>query len=64
MGKWFGINGELQMFQFMFGVKIKMIVCFKHCLSGIEQERHPEVALCPLHSVFMNLFSVSYKTHF
>lgn len=48
VGKWFGINGELQMFQFMFGVKIKMIVCFKHCFSGIEQERQPEVGLCPL----------------
>lgn len=56
MGKWFEINGELQMFHFTFDVKIEMIVCFKHSISGIEQERQPEVGLCPLHSVLMSSF--------
>lgn len=65
MGKWFGINGELQMFQFIFGVKIKMIVCFKHCISGIEQERQPEVGLCPLQCldelVLSELYNIFFK---
>lgn len=55
MGKWFGINGELQMFQFTFDVRIEMIVCFKHCFSGIDQERQPDIGLCPLHGVLMSL---------
>lgn len=45
--KWFRISGELPLFHFIFGAKIKRIVRFEHWISGIEQESQPEVSLCP-----------------